>query len=290
MFHRALCIVLLAVCGNAIGAEEFSRHCSNSGAKAVHEAPTLSVSTLNISHGRNQSMNQMFVRTKRTYENLDRIAALYGRVDADIVALQEADAASKWSGKFDHVEYLVKNTRYSCFIHGHHARSWLYSYGTALLSKITFSKSESVEFAATPPTTTKGYVRADFDWMSNGRITPVTVVSVHLDFSRKKVRDAQIAQMIAELSDSESELIIMGDLNSRWSDKRSHVRDLAEGLGLIAHKPESDELGSYKSTSGKRLDWILVTPHLEFVSYKVLPDVVADHLAIVAEIRHRGES
>lgn len=289
MFHRALFIVLLAAGGDVIGAEEFSRHCSDVGVEAVHLSPTITVSTLNISHGRNQSMNQMFVRTKRHYENLDRIAALFGRVDADIVALQEADAASKWSGKFDHVEYLVENTRYSCFIHGRHARSWLFSYGTALLSKITFSKSESVDFSPTPPTTVKGYVRGDFEWSVDGKATPVTIVSVHLDFSRKKVRDAQIAQMIAELSDSESELIIMGDLNSRWSDKRSHVRDLAEGLGLITYKPESDELGSYKSATGKRLDWILVPPHLEFVSYKVLPDVVADHLAIVAEIRHRGE-
>jgi endonuclease/exonuclease/phosphatase family metal-dependent hydrolase len=95
--------------------------------------------------------------------------------------------------------------------------------------------------------------------------------------------------MISALKDLETELVILGDLNSTWLDKRPHVRQLAEGLGLSAYSPEGDELGTYKSISGKRLDWILISSNLEFVSYEVQPDIVADHLAIVAEIRVRGE-
>lgn len=270
-------------------AQEQSSQCADGGPEAVIQSPTLTVSTLNISHGRNSALNQMFVSTERTYDNLDKIAALLDKMDADIVALQEADAASKWSGKFDHVQYLVDNSRFNCFIHGRQARSRLYSYGTALLSKRGLADSSSLEFEPSPPTTTKGFVRAKFDWSVDGEIIPVTVVSVHLDYSRKKVRESQIAEMIAALKDLETELIVLGDLNSTWLDKRPHARQLAEGLGLTAYDPEGDDLGTYKSTSGKRLDWILISSKLEFVSHDVLPDIVADHLAINAEIRVRGE-
>ena len=287
--RTTLAVIILVACRIGAAAEEQSGQCTDTGPDALIRSPTVTVSTLNVSHGRNTALNQLFVSKKRTYKNLDRIAALLDEIDADFVALQEADAASKWSGTFDHVQYLVDNTQYNCFIHGRHARSWMYSYGTALLSKSGLVDSRSIDFEPSPPTTTKGFVQAQIDWHVGDDIIPVTLVSVHLDYSRKKVRDSQIEEMIAALSDLESELIIMGDLNSRWSDKRSHVRDLAQGLGLEAHDPDAADLGTYKSTTGKRLDWILVSPRLEFVEYKVLPDVVADHLAVYAEIRYRGE-
>ena len=284
-----LATLLLIFCCDTSTAEDQLRYCADADPGSPVNSHVLAVATLNISHGRNTAMNQMFVSTKRTYENLDRIAAFLDEMDADIVALQEADAESKWSGKFDHVQYLIDHTSFNCFIHGRHARSWMYAYGTALLSKTGFLESRSFDFQPTPPTTTKGFVQARFDWSVNGEIVPVTIVSVHLDFSSKKVRDSQIDEMIAEFSGLNSELIIMGDLNSEWSDKQPHVRNLAEALGLAAYDPDATDLGSYKSTTGKRLDWILVSPQLEFVEYKVLPDVVADHLAVYAEIQYRGE-
>lgn len=284
-----LAAIGVAVSFCTVAAQEQSSQCANMGSEAVLQSPTMTVSTLNISHGRNSALNQMFVSTKRTYENLDKIVALFDKIDADVVALQEADAKSKWSGKFDHVQYLVENSRLDCYVHGRQARSWLYSYGTALLSKSALADSSSFEFKPTPPTTTKGFVRARIDWSVNGKIIPVTIVSVHLDFSRRKVRDSQIAELIEELGDLETELIIMGDLNSTWSDKRPHIRQLAEGLELTAYDPDGPELGTYQSVSGKRLDWILISSNLEFLSYEVLPDVVADHLAVTAEIRVTGD-
>jgi endonuclease/exonuclease/phosphatase family metal-dependent hydrolase len=76
----------------------------------------------------------------------------------------------------------------------------------------------------------------------------------------------------------------MGDLNSRWDQKRSHVQQLAEQLELTAYEPQNDSLGTYKSTDGKRLDWILVSSNLVFSRYEVLPDIVSDHLAVYAEL------
>jgi endonuclease/exonuclease/phosphatase family metal-dependent hydrolase len=51
---------------------------------------------------------------------------------------------------------------------------------------------------------------------------------------------------------------------------------------LRAYRPAAQELGTYKGT--KRLDWILISQELSFVDYTVLPDVVSDHLAVLATI------
>ena len=109
-------------------------------------------------------------------------------------------------------------------------------------------------------------------------------MSVHLDFSRVSVRDEQVETLISELSTIQTPLIVMGDLNSEWDQQPSHVRLLAGALQLIAYEPTASDLGTYKDESGKRFDWILASPTLEFRRYVVLPDRVSDHSAVYAEI------
>jgi len=275
---------ILAVTSTDIAAAEMNSHCPNTTPDIAVRADVLRVLTLNASHGRKTAWNQMLVSKKRTYENLDLIASLLAESNADIVALQEADAPSRWSGKFDHVDYLRDKTEYRCSLMGEHADTWFFTFGTALLSRAQMSDVESVSFPATPPTTTKGFVRTSIAWDVQGKIVLVTVVSVHLDFSRKSVRDKQTDVLIEELKDTESPLIVMGDLNSHWDQNRSYVRQLAEKLELAAYEPQNDHLGTYKSTDGKRLDWILVSRDLAFSRYEVLPDRVSDHLAVYAEL------
>ena len=252
-------------------------------------APVVRVLSLNVSHGRGTAWNQLFVRKKRHYDNLDLIARLIRDSGADVAALQEADAPSRWSGRFDHVHYLLEQSGLSCSVHGRHAENWLYSYGTAILQRVHPTDASERTFQPSPPTTDKGFVSSEFNWIVAERQLLLTVVSVHLDFSRKSVRDAQVAEMVEALSVVEGPLVVMGDLNSEWAEQRSHVRALVDGLGLIAYEPESAALGTYKSSDGKRLDWILISSHLEFVDYEVLPDIVSDHRAVYAEIGYRRE-
>lgn len=289
-FHKraasivAACVSLLALTSTDIATADMSSFCPNTTPDKTVRADVLRLLTLNASHGRKTAWNQMLVSKKRTYENLDLIASMLNESNADIVALQEADAPSRWSGKFDHVDYLRDKTEYRCSLMGGHADTWFFTFGTALLSKAQMSDVESVSFPATPPTTNKGFVKTSIAWDVQGEIVLVTIVSVHLDFSRKSVRDKQTDVLIEALKDTESPLIVMGDLNSHWDQKRSHVQQLAEKLGLAAYEPQSDLLGTYKSTDGKRLDWILVSSDLAFSRYEVLPDRVSDHLAVYAEL------
>lgn len=268
--------------------EVMAENCGIRPSSVPISGDSVRVVSLNVSHGRKKAWNQMLVTRKRTYRNLQEIALFLESTGADVVALQEVDASSRWSGKFDHLQYLLDRTAYSCYVHGRHARTWLYSFGTALLSRSTLEDRRILEFAPSPPTTSKGLVAGTVTLSFDGRTEAVTVISLHLDFSRKKVRDAQIGEVVSYLSETATPLIIMGDLNSQWPSDRSHVRQLAEQFGLTAFEPESDQLGTYKSTAGKRLDWILISSGLEFVNYGVFPDVLSDHLAVFADIRYRG--
>lgn len=245
---------------------------------------TLDVLTLNVGHGRGTAWNQMLVTRDRHQRNLEAVSALLIRARAHVVALQEADASSLWSGRFDHVGFLAAATDYTCSIHGHHADTWLFTFGAALMSGFLMSDTGSHVFESSPPTTTKGFVRATVQWQSGDDATArtITLISVHLDFSRRKVREAQIAEMVDALTGVSTPLIILGDFNADWTADDSPVREVAREFRLRAFMPTAEELGTYKST--KRLDWILISEELEFVDYAVLPDVVSDHFALVAKI------
>jgi endonuclease/exonuclease/phosphatase family metal-dependent hydrolase len=254
-------------------------------AAGIIAADTLDVLTLNVGHARGTASNQIFVTRARHQRNLNDIAALLKQADADVVALQEADAASLWSGRFDHVEFLSAAAGYRCYVHGHHADTWLYSFGTALMSRGAISEARSQAFRPSPPTTTKGFVQGTIERRSpgeGGTARKVSLISIHLDFSRKKVRDAQIAELIAAMSDRTQPLIVLGDMNEDWNIEGSAVRKIADELGLRAFSPEASKLGTYKQT--ERIDWILISEELAFVDFAVLPDGVSDHRGLVARI------
>ncbi len=287
-FNTTVCVFAIILLMKIAEAEQHTlQHYCTTDAPEEVSAPTLKVLTLNISHGRNTSANQLLVSKAQTFSNLDAIAKLFDESGADVIGVQEADAPSRWSGTFDHVRYLAENSRYPCVAHGLHSESWISDYGTALFSRAAFSDPHSVRFPPSPPSKQKGYVVGKVHWQPDAHTSVVVnVVSVHLDFLRKSTRDVQIGTLVANLETITGALIILGDLNSEWSDSRSHVQALAEGLGLQAYEPGSDSLGTYKTTTGKRLDWILASPDLAFVNYEVLPAVVADHFAVFAEFKY----
>jgi endonuclease/exonuclease/phosphatase family metal-dependent hydrolase len=141
-------------------------------------------------------------------------------------------------------------------------------------------------FSPTPPTFNKGFLLSNINWTQNteaGSVVPVDIISVHLDFSRHRVREEQIAEMSQALSNRNNPAVILGDFNSEWFAEESVIKRLAESNTLSVYKPHADDLHTYNS--GYRYDWILISKDLEFVSYKVLPDIISDHLAVLAEIK-----
>mgnify|MGYP001815335743 CR=1 FL=1 len=246
------------------------------------------VATLNLAHGRKDSVNQLFVLEDTFRDNLADIAAVLSEYRPHVVALQEADAASRWSGGFDHVQYLAKAAGYPWRIHESNAESWLFSFGTALLSALPLSETVKHTFEASPPTLDKGFVLAQINWtnLDSGVTRTLDILSVHLDFSRQSVREQQIDELLDILSDRMNPTIIMGDFNSEWLAESSVIQALANKSRFTSYRPTSSGYNTYKA---KRLDWILITKDLEFVDYQVLPDTLSDHAMVLADIRFKGE-
>jgi endonuclease/exonuclease/phosphatase family metal-dependent hydrolase len=231
-------------------------------------------------------MNQALLRGKTIRNNLIDVATFLEALETDVVALQEADAPSRWSGNFDHVELLAEHTAMPCMVHGTHASNRWYNFGTALISVQPFAETLIHDFVPSRPTTTKGFVMGTVLWNPRGSLSAplkLNLVSVHLDFSRQSVRTAQVSEMIDILGDRDGSLVVMGDFNTNWVAEDSSLKYLAQALGLHAWKAEDDSISTYHSKD-TRLDWILLSQDLKFIGHEVMQQVVSDHRAVWAEI------
>lgn len=256
-------------------------------ARADSPRPVLRVVTLNIAHGRGQAASQFGIPRKTFEANLDATAAVFRREQADVVALQEADAPSAWSGSFDHVSYLAAAARYPHVHHGIHFDVALMGvqvrYGTALLARRELGSPRSYLFDV-HSLNRKGFVTAEV--ALEGR--RLLVVSVHLDSQSVWFRQKQAEQLIETLGGCSLPIVLMGDFNSRWSNPSDAVRVIADALALRSYAPRNRNHPTFPaSIPRKRIDWILISPSLEFVRYRVLADRVSDHRAVTCDLRWR---
>jgi endonuclease/exonuclease/phosphatase family metal-dependent hydrolase len=241
----------------------------------------LRLMTLNIAHGRGAGFHQLLQRTTTTLANLDHIATLLRHSGADVVALQETDGPSFWSGNFSHLDYLARNGAYHRAVHGAHVHGLGLSYGTALMARFDLREPRAITFDPALSPVPKGFVVSTIDWPARPGVE-VDVVSLHLDFSSEVTRRQQAQEVIRVLQDSPRPRIIMGDFNIGWH-AHSTVRRICQALGLTAYRPEAPGLETFPAF-GERLDWILISPGIAFRSYRVIPDSVSDHRGVLAEL------
>lgn len=237
--------------------------------------------TLNIAHGRGESFHQLLQDTATTRVNLDRIAALLRHSDAHVVALQEADGPSFWSGNFSHIDYLAQNGAYRRSVHGAHVDGLGLSYGTALIARLDLGDPQAITFDPTLSPVPKGFVVTTVSWPGRPDIE-VDIVSLHLDFASGTNRRQQAQELISTLQDRQRPLIVTGDFNAGWQEN-SAVAHICQALALDAYHPGAPGLETFPAL-GKRLDWILVSKGISFHSYRVLPDTVSDHRGVLAEL------
>ncbi len=243
-------------------------------------ATTLTVMTLNIAHGRGDSFHQLLQGSETTLANLDNIATVLRDTDPDVVALQEADGPSFWSGDFDHVEYLANQGAFSQSVHGVHVDAIGLSYGTALIANRELGDPQAVTFEPALIPVPKGFVVSTVTWPGLPCME-VDLVSLHLDFASEGVRQRQAMELIETLQTRQRPMIVMGDFNTEWHTQNSALRHISQQLALNAYRPGTSGLETFPAF-GERLDWILVSPEFSFRSYRVVPDVVSDHLGVLA--------
>lgn len=249
----------------------------------------LNLVSINLAHGRKDSMNQWLVSREKTRQNLDEIAGFLVQADADVVALQEGDSASAWSGGFDHVAYLAEKAGFPYYVYSEHARIIMGNYGTAILSRWPIQEAVGLTFAATPPTASKGFTLAQILWRAAdapGAPFTLDVVSVHLDFSRESVRRAQVDELAEVIRPRNNSLVIMGDFNSEWLAKEYTVDNFADSSTMHVYSAANEDLNTYKD---RRLDWVLVSKDITFKNYRTEAAVLSDHKAIFTAIEPSSE-
>jgi endonuclease/exonuclease/phosphatase family metal-dependent hydrolase len=246
----------------------------------------LRVMTLNVAHGRGTSFHQLLQHSAKIVKNLDRINELMNQAAPDIVAFQEIDAPSFWSGNFNHVGYLASHSMFTRSIQASHVNAMRLSYGTALISRQEMSNPQAVTFNPSLTLVPTGFVVSTISWPGRDSID-IDVVSVHLDFMSGWVRKKQADELIAVLRARNNHVIIMGDLNSGWLPQDSAAQYLVEKLGLKAYQPENRNLITFPLL-GRRLDWVLISAGLEFSSYEVIGTDISDHRGVLAELTLSG--
>lgn len=243
---------------------------------------TLRVMTLNLAHGRGEAFHQLFQKSATIIQNLDEISAMLKREQADVVALQEADAPSFWSGNFHHVDYLARQASYTSAVNGTHVDGPGLAYGTALLANTGLRDAESVTFNPDIALTPKGFVVSTVEWPGQSHVQ-VDVVSLHLDFSSEMMRQQQALELIEYMRGRNRPMIVMGDFNADWGESDATVQLIASELALKAYDPGAEGQNTFPYRD-KRLDWILVSGSMEFREYQVISDAVSDHRGVIAEL------
>jgi len=243
---------------------------------------SLRVMTLNMAHARGTGINQMLQSSEEARQNLDRIAVLLNQQSVDIVSLQEVDYQSTWNGNFDHVGFLAEKANFQHSVSGSHVNSMGLDYGTALVAKLDLGDPESTIFTTTEISSPKGFVVSSISWPGKSCIE-VDIVSAHLDFASEQTRREQAAEIIASLNQRNRPVILMGDFNTGWHRETTAIRILAEALDLHSYAPDDESLVTFPKHT-RRLDWILVSPEINFDSYQVIQTVVSDHLGIVSDM------
>ena len=207
---------------------------------------------------------------------------MLNREQPDVVALQEADGPSYWSGNFHHVDYLARQGAFSKAVNGSYVQGMGLEYGTALLSNLDLRHAEAITFNPDLALTPKGFVVSTINWPGQPQVQ-VDVVSLHLDFSSKDTRRKQALELIELMRERDRPMIVMGDFNAEWNGKDTTVQLIASELALKAYNPTGEGLDTF-TYSDKRLDWILVSNGLEFREYQVVSDAVSDHRGVIAEL------
>lgn len=223
------------------------------------------------------------MRRRTLQANLAKVAGIIRREQPEVVAIQEADGPSLWSGRFHHVEFLASLAGAPYFVHGEHVKVLRLSYGTALLSRSSLETPVSHTFRPAWPILSKGMVLATIGWPGMPQ-RQLDVVSVHLAVSRKGVRRRQSAEIVRRLQGRNRPLVLMGDFNCGYGGRDQTLAMLMQTLNLRAYAPTAKNMGTFPLFN-RRLDWILISPELEFVEYRTLSDIVSDHRPVVAVLR-----
>jgi endonuclease/exonuclease/phosphatase family metal-dependent hydrolase len=253
--------------------------------------PRLRLVTFNIAHGRGLTPIQGFTSARKLRLNLRKISALLGRLTPDVVALQEVDECSRWSGNFDHLDYLRVHGGFSHSVFGiNNRRTGLFnlSYGNALLSRHPITAAETVVFGR-GSVGEKGFLFTEIEVA--GRCVPL--VNLHLHFASRAQRLRQIDRLLAWLRDRHRHRarawavgpIVCGDFNtpSTGDDATASLLSHLSDYGDYGLHPQL--VPTFPSPLPRRaLDFVFLPAGCRLVSCEVVRSMLSDHRPVLVEM------
>lgn len=203
-------------------------------------------------------------------DNLKKIAAILK--DYDVVGLQEVDAGSIRSSFINQVEYLGREAGFLCWETQINRNFKLYAkYSNGILSRFPISDYQDYKL----PGRIKG--RGVMTCRIGSAERSILFAVAHLSLTEK----AQKRQLdfMAELLQSEKNVVMMGDLNI---EPQKLAGLFLEKTGLLCHPIGEPTYPSWKPT--RQLDYVITSPHLKIRNVEVLPFRFSDHLPVAVEL------
>ena len=246
--------------------------------------------TFNIAHGRGLTPIQGLTSPRKLRVNLRRIAALMRRLDPHVLAMQEIDECSRWSGNFDHLDYLRVHAGipYAAFgINNRRSGLLNLAYGNAILSRHPLVETETVAFGRRS-VGEKGFLYAEIGIGTH--VLPI--VNLHLHFRSRVRRLDQLDRLIAWMREKKRNRprswivppVICGDFNNPGT------RDDATA-SMLSHLSDYGDYTMYPQTGGtfpspmprRTLDFVFLPAACRNVRCEVVRCFLSDHRPVLVE-------
>jgi endonuclease/exonuclease/phosphatase family metal-dependent hydrolase len=246
--------------------------------------------TFNIAHGRGLAPIQGLTSSRKLRLNLRRIANLVSSLEADVVALQEVDECSVWSGSFDHLDYLRMHAGFPHAAFGiNNRRAGLVNlcYGNAILSRFPIEETETIVFGRRR-VGEKGFLFAEIN--VGGRLVPI--VNLHLHFSSRKKRLEQLDMLVTWLRTKERERgagwavppVVCGDFNTPSTGDDATAALLSHLCDYGDYSLHPHLSATFPSPMPRRaLDFVFVPPGCRSVTSEVVRSFLSDHRPVMVE-------
>ena len=234
---------------------------------------TLRVMTYNIHHGEGLD--------KRV--DLQRIADLIKREQADIVALQEVDKGVQRTARRDLPAELAALTGLACvFSNNYHFQGG--EYGNAVLTRFPIKRWTNAHYKMLRPGEQRGILQVVLDVHGRELVFMATHIDYRGDDSERLLSAAEIKELIEQYRGRP--MILCGDFNDTPTS-RTHQQIAENFTDAWAAVGTGDGFTIPAEKPRKRIDYIWLGKGSSLTPLKVwVPESAAsDHLPVVAELR-----
>jgi endonuclease/exonuclease/phosphatase family metal-dependent hydrolase len=214
---------------------------------------------------------------------LQRIADLIKREQADIVALQEVDKGVQRTARRDLPAELAALTGLTCvFSNNYHFQGG--EYGNAVLTRFPIKRSTNMHYKMVRPGEQRGILQVVLDVRGHELVFMDTHIDFRADDTERLLNAAEIKELVQQYRGHP--MILCGDFNDTPTS-RMHAKIAEDFVDSWAAAETGDGFTIPAQKPSKRIDYIWVGKDGSIVPLKawVPASAASDHLPVVAELR-----